>query len=50
MLDAPEEDSQIILEDRYPVSKLIKCHQGSPMERILKSKLNPNQGKATQEN
>ena len=37
----PNEDAKIILEDRLPVPKVITCHQGSPDERILKSKLNP---------
>ena len=37
----PYEDANIILEDRLPVPKIITCHQGSPDERILKSKLNP---------
>jgi protein transport protein SEC23 len=37
----PLEDAKIILEDRLPVPKVITCHQGSPDERILKSKLNP---------
>ena len=37
----PEEDAKIILEDRLPVSRYLICHQGSPNERILKSKLNP---------
>jgi protein transport protein SEC23 len=37
----PQEDAEIIFEDRLPVPKVITCHQGSPNERILKSKLNP---------
>jgi protein transport protein SEC23 len=37
----PMEDAKIILEDRLPVPKIIVCHQGSPDERILKSKMNP---------
>lgn len=37
----PLEDARIILEDRLPVPKVVTCHQGSPDERILKSKLNP---------
>lgn len=37
----PQEDAKIILEDRLPVPIVITCHQGSPNERILKSKLNP---------
>ena len=37
----PCEDAKIICEDRLPVPKVITCYQGSPDERILKSKLNP---------
>lgn len=37
----PSDDAKIILEDRLPVPKVVTCHQGSPDERILKSKLNP---------
>ena len=37
----PVEDANLILEDRMPVPKLIICYQGSPDERILKSKMNP---------
>jgi len=37
----PQEDAEVIFEDRLPVPKVITCHQGSPNERILKSKLNP---------
>lgn len=41
MLEKPQEDAQLIVEDRLPYPKIITCHQGSPPERILKSKLNP---------
>lgn len=37
----PLDDAKIILEDRLPVPKVVTCYQGSPDERILKSKLNP---------
>ena len=39
--DRPIEDAEIIANDRLPEPSCIKCHQGSPNERILKSKLNP---------
>lgn len=37
----PAEDARVISDDRLPVPKVLTCHQGSPDERILKSKLNP---------
>jgi protein transport protein SEC23 len=46
MLDTPEEDAQLIIEERIPMSKIVRCHQGSPMERILKSKVNPSGSQA----
>lgn len=35
------EDAKTISEDRLPEPAIITCHQGSPNERILKSKLDP---------
>ena len=41
LFNQPSEDAKVILEDRLPVPMIITCHQGSPNERILKSKMNP---------
>jgi hypothetical protein len=46
ILDSPEEDALLINEERIPMSKIVRCHQGSPMERILKSKVNPSGGQS----
>lgn len=41
LLDQPQEDAKLIVEDRLPVPRVVSCWPGSPDERILKSKLNP---------
>ena len=41
LLEKPLEDASLIVEDRLPYPKIITCYQGSPPERLLKSKLNP---------
>ena len=41
LYEKPGQDANIIKEDRLPEPSLITCYQGSPNERILKSKLNP---------
>ena len=41
LIEMPEEDMRLILEDRLIVPNKVKAHMGSPTERLLKSKLNP---------
>ena len=41
LIDMPEEDMRLILEDRLVVPNKVKAHMGSPSERLIKSKLNP---------
>lgn len=41
LIDQPNEDATLIVEDRLPVPNVVDCYPGSPTERLLKSKLNP---------
>ena len=41
MIESPEEDMKLILEDRLLVPNKVFAHFGSPTERFLKSRLNP---------
>ena len=41
LLEQPEEDAKLIVEDRLPVPRVVSCYPGAPDERLLKSKLNP---------
>lgn len=41
LLDLPTQDAKMILEDRLPVPRFVCCHQGSPNERLIKSRLTP---------
>lgn len=50
LLQAPVEDSKMILEDRFPQPAYYICHQGSGQERYLKSKVNPSQNAQTASN
>lgn len=46
LVEAPDKDIEFINEERFFVSKVIRCHFGSPNERILKAKLNPEKVKS----
>lgn len=46
LVEAPDKDIKFINEERFFVSKVIRCHFGSPNERILKAKLNPEKTKS----
>ena len=53
LIELPEKDIEEIQEERRYKTKLVRCHFGSPMERLLKAKLNPeknNQEMSTQIN
>ena len=41
LIEAPDQDVAFTLEDRFYLTKTIRCHFDSPNERILKAKLNP---------
>lgn len=41
LVEAPDADMEFIKEERFFLSKVIRCHFGSPQERFLKAKLNP---------
>ena len=41
LIQAPDTDMQFINDERFFLSKVIRCHFGSPNERFLKAKLNP---------
>ena len=45
----PEEDIQLIIEDRIVVPTRVEAQTGSPTERLLKSKLNPETEKGNNE-
>lgn len=46
LIEAPEKDVSYTLDERFYLTKTIRCHFDSPNERILKAKLNPDQGQA----
>lgn len=50
LLKGPEEDFQLIIEDRLTFPEKIEAWYGSPSERLLKSKLNPEVKKSMIEN
>ncbi|KAG6423347.1 hypothetical protein SASPL_113741 [Salvia splendens] len=41
LLQAPREDSQLIIRDRFPVPRLVVCDQHGSQARFLLAKLNP---------
>lgn len=41
LLEAPYEDVQLIMEDRFPVPRLIKTYYNHGHDRFLKSRVNP---------
>ncbi|XP_058093436.1 protein transport protein SEC23 E-like [Magnolia sinica] len=41
LLQAPHEDAQIIINDRFPVPRLVVCDQHGSQARFLLAKLNP---------
>ncbi|GAA6049661.1 hypothetical protein JCM3770_005058 [Rhodotorula araucariae] len=41
LLDAPKEDAQDLLLDRFPIPRYVVCDQGGSQARFLLSKLNP---------
>ncbi|KAM3130641.1 hypothetical protein pb186bvf_017233 [Paramecium bursaria] len=41
LLDTPFEDVKLIMEDRFPVPRLIKTYYGHGHERYIKSRVNP---------
>eukprot|EP00828_Plagiopyla_frontata_P032649 TRINITY_DN4251_c0_g1_i1.p1 TRINITY_DN4251_c0_g1~~TRINITY_DN4251_c0_g1_i1.p1 ORF type:complete len:484 (+),score=73.58 TRINITY_DN4251_c0_g1_i1:179-1630(+) len=41
LLEAPQEDVKLIVEDRFPTPWIIKSYQGDGVERHIKSKVNP---------
>ncbi|XP_039016454.1 protein transport protein SEC23-like isoform X1 [Hibiscus syriacus] len=41
LLDAPRVDAQIIIQERFPVPRLVVCDQHSSQARFLLAKLNP---------
>ncbi|KAK1279065.1 hypothetical protein QJS04_geneDACA007382 [Acorus gramineus] len=41
LLQAPHEDSQMIIKDRFPVPRLVVCDQHGSQARFLLAKLNP---------
>lgn len=41
LLEAPREDAQELLQDRFPIPRYIECDQGGSQARFLLSKLNP---------
>ncbi|CAD8135653.1 unnamed protein product [Paramecium pentaurelia] len=50
LIDSPNSDVQYILEDRFPVPKLIKTYFGHGQERYLKSRVNPSVNTVQNEN
>ncbi|KAJ3019085.1 GTPase-activating protein S23 [Thoreauomyces humboldtii] len=41
LLEAPKQDAQELLSDRFPIPRYIDCDAGGSQERFLKSKVNP---------
>lgn len=41
LLEAPQQDSQMIIHDRFPVPRLVVCDQHGSQARFLLAKLNP---------
>ncbi|KAL2900053.1 Protein transport protein SEC23 [Bienertia sinuspersici] len=41
LLEAPQQDAQIIIHDRFPVPRLVVCDQHGSQARFLLAKLNP---------
>jgi protein transport protein SEC23 len=41
LLEAPQEDAQMIIRDRFPVPRLVVCDQHGSQARFLLAKLNP---------
>eukprot|EP00919_Chromeraceae_sp_WS-2016_P047695 GHVR01113017.1.p1 GENE.GHVR01113017.1~~GHVR01113017.1.p1 ORF type:complete len:760 (+),score=146.04 GHVR01113017.1:67-2346(+) len=41
LLQAPAEDAQAILEERFPVPKFVQCNSGGSQARFLLAKVNP---------
>lgn len=41
LLQAPQEDAQLIIRDRFPVPRLVVCDQHGSQARFLLAKLNP---------
>ncbi|EEB99542.1 hypothetical protein MPER_00765, partial [Moniliophthora perniciosa FA553] len=41
LLEAPAQDAQDLLVDRFPIPRYIVCDQGGSQARFLLSKLNP---------
>lgn len=47
LLEAPKEDAQDLLLDRFPIPRYVLCDQGGSQARFLLSKLNPSTTHAT---
>lgn len=41
LLEAPKEDAQLVLAERFPVPRYIDCDQGGSQARFLLAKVNP---------
>jgi len=41
MLELADTEATNIAFDRFPAPRMVKCSQGSGLERLLKSKVNP---------